>query len=568
MNADDYVQLAVKAQPHTHNLTLTPAKTATCTEDGNTAYYICTECDKWFSDENGTQEIADKDSVVLPKTGHSYDNSEWGYRETDGHARKCRSCDAHDTVQLHTEDAGTVTKAPTQETTGEKTYRCSECGYVMRTEEMEKLPPEHKHTYDADWKTDADSHWHECTGCGDKKDLAAHTSDDGTVTKEPTKNETGIKTYKCKVCSYTMRTETIPATGGGDDKPGGGDDKPGGGDDKPDTGKGEISQEIQKGENVPDTKIPISEEELGDLVLTPEDKEETEKGSDIKILLTVTDAENTVSDDDKKTVSKVLNGYKVGQYLDISLFKVIGANRDKVTETAGKVRIVITVPDTLKSMNTKKTRTFGVIRVHNGRAAFLNDTDSDKNTITIETDRFSTYAIVYKDTGKNGSSGGGSSHKNDSNDTGTNTTPTVPSNAANAAANPNAANAQNTAYILNAANAMNNEAAADTAAASDQTANRIGRGKDDEPKTGDRPRIELYATIAMISALSYLSFYFRERRHGITEAEKKAFTEKLVRWARRGGRLRKFAAVAIAFVYLSYYHSIGKQVVFAWEEVT
>ena len=530
-----------------------------------------------YTVENGT----DNTVLLTLKQTHSHI---WAKTWSSDATHHWHACTAHgcpitenadkDGYAAHTEDSGTVTTPPTQETAGVRTYKCSVCGYVMRTEEVEKLPPAHEHTYGADWKTDADSHWHECMDCGDKKDLAAHTPDDGTVTKEPTKEETGIKTYKCKVCGYTMRTETLPATGGGGDKPGGGDDKPGGGDDNPGADKGEISQEIQKDENAPDTKIPIPEKELGDLVLTPEDKEEAEKGSDIKILLTVTDAQNSVSDDDKKAVNGALNGYKVGQYLDISLFKVIGANQDKVTETAGKVRIVITIPDALKNTNTKKTRTFGVIRVHNGQAVFLNDTDSDENTITIETDRFSTYAIVYKDTNKKGSGGGGGSHKNDSTDSSSNsagTAPAAPSNTANtaAAADLNAADALNTADALNAANALNaadalNIAADQTAAAN---ANRNGQGKDNEPKTGDRTPIELYATLAMISALSYFALYFKERKRGITEAEKRAFTGKLVQWARQGGRLRKWIAIMIAFVYLAYYHSIGKQVVFAWEEV-
>lgn len=528
-----------------------------------------------YTVENGT----DNTVLLTLKQTHSHIWAKTWSSDTTHH---WHACTAHgcpitenadkDGYAAHTEDSGTVTTPPTQETAGVRTYKCSVCGYVMRTEEVERLPPAHEHTYGADWKTDTDSHWHECTDCGDKKDLAAHTPDDGTVTKEPTKEETGIKTYKCKVCGYTMRTETLPATGGGGDKPGGGDDKPGGGDDNPGADKGEISQEIQKDENAPDTKIPIPEKELGDLVLTPEDKEEAEKGSDIKILLTVTDAQNSVSDDDKKAVNSALNGYKVGQYLDISLFKVIGANQDKVTETAGKVRIVITIPDALKNTNTKKTRTFGVIRVHNGQAVFLNDTDTDENTITIETDRFSTYAIVYKDTNKKGSGGGGGSHKNDSTDSSSNsagTAPATPSNTANtaAAADLNAANALNTVDALNTADALN---AADTLnTAIDQTANadRNGQGKDSEPKTGDRTPIELYATLAMISALSYFALYFKERRRGITEAEKRAFTGKLVQWARQGGRLRKSAAIIIAFVYLAYYHSIGKQVAFAWEEV-
>ena len=78
----------------------------------------------------------------------------------------------------------------------------------MRTEIIEKLPESHKHSYGTEWKSDSNNHWHEC-GCGDKSDSAAHTEDSGTVIKPATETETGIRTYKCSVCGYEMRTEEI-----------------------------------------------------------------------------------------------------------------------------------------------------------------------------------------------------------------------------------------------------------------------------------------------------------------------------------------------------------------------
>lgn len=42
---------------------------ATCDKDGNKAYYICGDCGKWYSDKDGKNEIKDKTSVILPK-GH------------------------------------------------------------------------------------------------------------------------------------------------------------------------------------------------------------------------------------------------------------------------------------------------------------------------------------------------------------------------------------------------------------------------------------------------------------------------------------------------------------------
>nr|WP_122013103.1 hypothetical protein [Maliibacterium massiliense] len=54
---------------HIHQLQKTEAKSATCTADGNTAYWHCSGCGKYFSDENGAVEIALKNTVVKA-TGH------------------------------------------------------------------------------------------------------------------------------------------------------------------------------------------------------------------------------------------------------------------------------------------------------------------------------------------------------------------------------------------------------------------------------------------------------------------------------------------------------------------
>ncbi|MBD5146797.1 MAG: hypothetical protein HDT21_12950 [Ruminococcus sp.] len=73
--------------------------------------------------------------------------------------------------------------------------------------------PAHTHTPATTWSSDATGHWHACSGCTDPVDFAAHTSDGGTVTTAATATTAGTRTYKCTVCGFTIRTETIPATG-------------------------------------------------------------------------------------------------------------------------------------------------------------------------------------------------------------------------------------------------------------------------------------------------------------------------------------------------------------------
>ena len=92
---------------------------ATCTEDGVKSL----KCAKCSSTKTET----------IPATGHQYDMDKYGYREEDGHAHKCISCDAHDAVVAHT-SAGPAT-ADAHEV-------CSVCNYVITP----ALNHEHEYT--------------------------------------------------------------------------------------------------------------------------------------------------------------------------------------------------------------------------------------------------------------------------------------------------------------------------------------------------------------------------------------------------------------------------------------
>lgn len=55
---------------HAHPLEATAYKAATCTQNGNIAYWHCKTCDKYFSNEEGTAEIT-LEKTVIPATGHT-----------------------------------------------------------------------------------------------------------------------------------------------------------------------------------------------------------------------------------------------------------------------------------------------------------------------------------------------------------------------------------------------------------------------------------------------------------------------------------------------------------------
>jgi hypothetical protein len=107
---------------HTHTLTEHKAVAATCTAEGNTAYYTCDGCDLWFSDADGQKEISNHSAVTVVATGHSYKDS--------------------------------VTTVPTCEKNGVRTYICQNDPSHSYTEEIKATG----HTYVKGKCTSGDSY--------------------------------------------------------------------------------------------------------------------------------------------------------------------------------------------------------------------------------------------------------------------------------------------------------------------------------------------------------------------------------------------------------------------------
>lgn len=144
---------------------------------------------------------------------------------------------------------------------------------------------------------------------------------------------------------------------------------------------------------------------ISKIELTDEDIEAKKFGKDIFVFFEVEDISESVPDADKELVEELLStalsdlelenvsDMQVGMYLDISLFKQIeGEDKVKVTETSGAIKISFEIPEALR----KDNRTFYIVRVHEGVATIITPTQ-DGNTLTFETDQFSTYALVYTD---------------------------------------------------------------------------------------------------------------------------------------------------------------------------
>ncbi len=83
-------------------------------------------------------------TIELPHA-HSWSQSWSGDEKAHWHACINQNCDitqnaGKEGYASHTEDDGTVTAEPTIQSKGTRTYKCTVCGYIMRTEDIPKIP--------------------------------------------------------------------------------------------------------------------------------------------------------------------------------------------------------------------------------------------------------------------------------------------------------------------------------------------------------------------------------------------------------------------------------------------
>ena len=105
---------------------------ATCTEAA-VYYKSCERCA-----ENGSETF----TVAGTALGHDFAGQPYLHDET-GHWQTCKrdGCGVSSTAEKHISDEGKITKEPTAAVEGEKTFTCTICGLVLRTEPVAKLAP-------------------------------------------------------------------------------------------------------------------------------------------------------------------------------------------------------------------------------------------------------------------------------------------------------------------------------------------------------------------------------------------------------------------------------------------
>ena len=144
--------------------------------------------------------------------------------------------------------------------------------------------------------------------------------------------------------------------------------------------------------------VEISRDEVIDLLIenkeiTANELSEIAEGKKVEIVLEVKEAPVN------ELIETNTKGYKVGKYLDITLYKNIDGTNESIHELTKVMKVTIKVPEELINKDSKTKREYYIARSHNGKVDILETKYDEKtNSLTFETDKFSDYAILYKDT--------------------------------------------------------------------------------------------------------------------------------------------------------------------------
>ena len=195
-------EIPATGSAHSHTLSQTAAKEATCVDSGNIEYWYCGGCGKYFSDSEGTAEIGYSDTVI-PATGIHTAAGEW-QKDDASHWKHCSVCNqeiekaAHSggTANCHAKavcevcgadygqlapgshDGDTEIRDKKEATETEDGYTgdtyCKGCNKVISTGTT--IPATgHTHSYTGDWQSDGDGHWKLCDICSEPGEKTPHS---------------------------------------------------------------------------------------------------------------------------------------------------------------------------------------------------------------------------------------------------------------------------------------------------------------------------------------------------------------------------------------------------------
>lgn len=342
-----YGTVKLVAAEHKHQMKKLEGKAATCTEDGLTVAYECTDCKELFADEKGEKSITAADRVIN-KLGHSYE---------------------------------TTLKAATCTADGEKVTICKNCKDT--TKETIKAVG---HTYQNGV----------CSVCQTKDPEYKPETEVEVVTKPETQQvANAVKDEMVNTVSASIKAVKAKLEASGE---------------AVSTDKLVAAVKEALIESKSQVVDAVSEKTLEKVVLAAVENKEISVSVVARPVSAETVKEAAKQDVDKieKMIAK---NEAVAQYLELSVLIQAKDAEGKVEtlgtidEPKKEFTFTLSVPKNLQ----KEGRVFYVIRVHNGEAEKLAVVDNKDGTISFKTDKFSTYALAYTDeesAGGDNSSGG------------------------------------------------------------------------------------------------------------------------------------------------------------------
>lgn len=163
----------------------------------------------------------------------------------------------------------------------------------------------------------------------------------------------------------------------------------------------DIPESITNSEKVEEILV----EKIEELAKTnPELAEAIENGSvevEVKVI-TQTEVTDEKKDEIESEASKEVEGIKVAQYIEITFTivnKETGEDFGEISNLDEQVTFTVEIPENLPEVEEGYTRVYYIIREHDGEIEILDATEKD-GALEFSSDKFSTYAIAYKDVAK------------------------------------------------------------------------------------------------------------------------------------------------------------------------
>lgn len=180
--------------------------------------------------------------------------------------------------------------------------------------------------------------------------------------------------------------------------------------DPTDAGSLETSAEVAQGALVDAVVMNNSRQEILNApgIFTPEEREAIENGSDARVWLEISQTDpNSIPEGERQSIeslaAQIMGDAPSITYFDADLFKQIAdGERTRLHEPGIMIRITIQLPNELINRDSAIRREYKLIRLHTDQTTGESRVDvldgsfnEATGEFTFETDKFSTYAIVY-----------------------------------------------------------------------------------------------------------------------------------------------------------------------------